>query len=59
VNTPNDDAIVLKSSLALGEPVFTQDVEIVDCQVSGYDLGTMLDGTLRPDPVDRRPTRTA
>ena len=46
VNTPNDDAIVLKSSLALGEPVFTRDVEIVDCQVSGYDLGTMLDGTL-------------
>jgi polygalacturonase len=45
VNTPNDDAIVLKSSLALGEPVFTEDVEIVDCQVSGYDLGTMLDGT--------------
>jgi polygalacturonase len=24
VNTPNDDAIVLKSSLALGEPVFTK-----------------------------------
>lgn len=46
VNTPNDDAIVLKSSLALGEPVFTEDVEIVDCQVSGYDLGTLLDGTL-------------
>lgn len=46
VNTPNDDAIVLKSSLALGEPRLTQDVEITDCQVSGYDLGTMLDGTL-------------
>jgi polygalacturonase len=46
VNTPNDDAIVLKSSLALGEPVFTQDVEITGCQVSGYDLGTMLVGTL-------------
>jgi polygalacturonase len=46
VNTPNDDAIVLKSSLALGEPMFTQDVVIVDCLVSGYDLGTSLDGRL-------------
>lgn len=46
VNTPNDDAIVLKSSRALGEPLFTRHVEILDCQVSGYDLGTMLDGTL-------------
>ncbi len=46
VNTPNDDAIVLKSSLALGEPRFTEDVEIVDCLVSGYDLGTTLDGPL-------------
>lgn len=46
VNTPNDDAIVLKSSLALGAPRATERVEITGCQVSGYDLGTMLDGTL-------------
>jgi polygalacturonase len=45
VNTPNDDAIVLKSSLALGELIPTQDVTIEHCEVSGFDLGTMLDGT--------------
>lgn len=45
VNTPNDDAIVLKSSFALGESRAVEDVLIEDCTVSGYDLGTMLDGT--------------
>lgn len=45
VNTPNDDAIVLKSSLALGEPIPTEDVVIEHCEVSGFDPGTMLDGT--------------
>lgn len=45
VNTPNDDAIVLKSSLALGEPIATEDVVIEHCEVSGFDPGTMLDGT--------------
>jgi polygalacturonase len=47
VNTPNDDAIVLKSSLALGAARPTENVTITNCQVSGYDLGTMLDGTFR------------
>lgn len=46
VNTPNDDAIVLKSSLALGETRATERVEISGCHVSGFDLGTVLDGTL-------------
>jgi polygalacturonase len=45
VNTPNDDAIVLKTSLALGRRSSCEDIEIRDCQVSGFDLGTMLDGT--------------
>ncbi|MBB5351251.1 polygalacturonase [Haloferula luteola] len=45
VNTPNDDAIVLKSSYALGENRVTENVTITNCQVSGFDLGTMLDGT--------------
>jgi len=45
VNTPNDDAIVLKSSLALGELIPTQNVIIEHCEVSGFDPGTMLDGT--------------
>ena len=46
VNTPNDDAIVLKSSLALGVIRATERVEIIRCHISGFDLGTMLDGTL-------------
>jgi polygalacturonase len=44
VNTPNDDAIVLKTSLALG-PGSCEDIEIRGCTVSGFDLGTMLDGS--------------
>ena len=45
VNTPNDDAIVLKSSFALGAAVVTENVVIEDCKVSGFDPGTMLDGS--------------
>jgi polygalacturonase len=45
VNSPNDDAIVLKSSYALGEPRATEDVTIVNSVVSGFDVGTVLDGT--------------
>ncbi|MEK7724926.1 MAG: glycosyl hydrolase family 28-related protein [Acidobacteriota bacterium] len=45
VNTPNDDAIVLKSSYGLGFARATENVTITNSQVSGFDLGTMLDGT--------------
>ena len=45
VNTVNDDAIVLKASYALGYPKPTRNVLIEDCHVSGYDVGTLLDGT--------------
>lgn len=45
VNSPNDDAICLKSSYALGKPRFTENVTITNCQVSGFDLGTFFDGT--------------
>lgn len=45
VNTPNDDAIVLKTSVALGERRSTERVQIMGCRVSGYDMGTLLDGT--------------
>jgi polygalacturonase len=47
VNSPNDDAIVLKTSLSLGKRSSCEDIEIRDCTVSGFDLGTMLDGTRR------------
>ena len=47
VNTPNDDAIVLKSSYALGFNRATENVTITNSQVSGFDLGTLLDGTFK------------
>ncbi len=45
VNTVNDDAIVLKCSYALGRPKPTEHVLIEDCRVSGYDVGSLIDGT--------------
>lgn len=47
INSPNDDAICLKSSYALGAPRFTENVSIVNCQVSGFDLGSYLDGSFK------------
>jgi polygalacturonase len=45
VNSPNDDAIVLKSSYALGYARATENVTITNCLVSGYDIGSLLDAT--------------
>jgi hypothetical protein len=45
VNTMNDDAIVLKCSYALGCEKPTEHVLIEDCEVSGYDIITLMDGT--------------
>ena len=60
VNSPNDDAIVLKSSYALGFNRATENVTITNSQVSGYDLGTFLDGTFQTKqefaPDKDRPT---
>jgi len=47
VNSPNDDAVVLKSSFALGYARATENVTITNCQVTGYDEGTFLDGTFK------------
>lgn len=47
INSPNDDAIVLKSSYGLGYARSTENVTIVNCQVSGYNEGTFLDGTFK------------
>ena len=52
VNTHGDDAIVLKSSYALGFARVTENVTIADSMVSGYDVGTVVDGTFGgTDPV--------
>ena len=52
VNTPNDDAIVLKSSYALKRPVLCEHILITNCVVTGYKLGTFLDGTYVPEQVN-------
>jgi polygalacturonase len=54
VNSPWDDAICLKSSFALGYARATENVTITNCQVSGFDRGTLLNGTYQrrePDLV--------
>jgi polygalacturonase len=45
VNSPYDDGICLKSSYALGYVRSTENVTITNCQLSGYDEGTLFDGT--------------
>ncbi|GLB51243.1 exo-poly-alpha-D-galacturonosidase [Neptunitalea chrysea] len=45
LNSPNDDALVLKSSYALGYPLATENITITNCAVYGFDEGTFLDGT--------------
>lgn len=54
INTPNADAICLKSSYALDEARVTENVTIDNCLVSGYDLGTVADGTYRTDGQHQR-----
>ena len=49
VNSPFDDGICPKSSFALGYARATENVTITNCQVSGYDEGTLLDGTFKRD----------
>jgi polygalacturonase len=49
VNSPHDDGIVPKSTLALGYPMVTQNMTITNCQVSGFREGTLIDGTMVPN----------
>ncbi|KAA6300887.1 MAG: Exo-poly-alpha-D-galacturonosidase [Candidatus Ordinivivax streblomastigis] len=45
VNSPWDDAIVLKASYGLGYFKDTENVTITNCFVSGYDQGSVANGT--------------
>ena len=47
VNSPNDDGICLKSCFGLGYARATENVTIMNCQVSGYEEGSLLDGTCK------------
>ena len=57
VNSPFDDAIVLKSSYGLGFARMTEDVTITNCSVSGFDIGTFLDGTYQRKTITSVPDR--
>jgi polygalacturonase len=48
INSPADDALCPKSTFALGRNVITENLTIVNCQVSGFKEGTLLDGTMMP-----------
>jgi polygalacturonase len=50
INAPGDDALCPKSTYALGEWRPTENLMIVNCQVSGFQEGTLLDGTMKPRP---------
>jgi polygalacturonase len=47
INSPWDDAICLKSSYALGYARATENITIANCQVSGFDRGTLINGTYK------------
>ena len=51
INTPRDDALVLKSSYALKKPVLCEHIAISNCNITGYKCGSLLDGTYIPEPV--------
>ena len=52
INTPHDDALVLKSSYALKKAQLCEDILITNCTVTGFKLGTALDGTYVPETVN-------
>jgi polygalacturonase len=47
VNSPYDDGICLKSTFGLGFARATENVTITNCEVSGFDEGSFLDGTYK------------
>lgn len=52
INTPSDDALVLKSSYALKRPVLCEHIAITNCIITGYKLGSLLDGSYIPEKVN-------
>jgi polygalacturonase len=48
INSPSDDGLCPKSTYALGRSIITENLTIVNCQVSGFNEGALLDGTMKP-----------
>ena len=55
INSPTDDGLCLKSSFGLGYARATENVTITNCQIYGYDEGTVMDGTFKKDFIDEAP----
>ncbi len=55
INSPTDDGLCLKSSFALGYARATENVTITNCQVFGYDHGSLMDGTFKTEFIDEDP----
>ncbi len=55
INSPTDDGLCLKSSFGLGYARVTENVTITNCQVYGYDHGTMMNGTFKTEFKDEQP----
>ncbi len=55
INSPVDDGLCLKSSFALGYARATENVTITNCQVYGYDHGSLMDGTFKSEFIDEAP----
>jgi polygalacturonase len=47
INSPHDDGLCPKSSYALGHNQITENLTITNCQVSGFEEGSLLDGTMK------------
>ncbi len=45
INSPHDDAITLKTSYALNELRSCENITICNCAVSGYSIGSLIDGS--------------
>jgi hypothetical protein len=56
INTPNDDAITLKGTHALGAARSSENITITNSLVSGYDVGSLLDATYKRT-LERAPDR--
>jgi polygalacturonase len=54
INSPNDDAITLKGTHTLGVARSSENLTITNCLVSGFEIGSLLDGTYRRT-VERAP----
>jgi polygalacturonase len=56
INSPNDDAITFKGTHALGAARSSENMTVTNCLVSGFEIGSLLDGTYKRT-VQRAPDR--